>query len=311
MPDAAVVEDDVDIWVGMACNVAIEGHVGLPADPDGLREAASAAQTKDQKALAGCVRAWESLEPDAPITSDVLQQLNHLVRGDASSEAGAWRTGPVYVMSVSRRWFPAIDPRRFENDNVGRHFEYETVQEVVYEAPPAALVPEMMEKYLRGIEQWGDHPLAPWWAHLMLVLIHPWNDGNGRTSRLVEAHLFRSQGVPAPWASTRNNWPHRPIYYQTLNETRYQIDPGEFYLHQIRMRESPAPEVFTKKPRFITGEATTRSLPPSTTDTPTTIPKADAKRDKEALKWLAAAQTLPPDQRELAMGRYWSAILGD
>ena len=311
VPDTAAVEEDMDLWVGMACNVAIEGHTGLPADPDGLREAARAGRTKDQKALACCVRAWKSLEPDTPITGDILRRLNRLVRGDTNSDAGAWRTSPVFVMRVSRRWAPTIDPRRFENEDVERHFEYETVQEVLYEAPPAPLVPEMMEKYLEGIEQWGDHPLAPWWAHLMLVLIHPWGDGNGRTSRLVEAHLFRRQGVPAPWASTRNNWPHRPLYYQALNETRDQIDPGVFYHHQIQMRESPAPMIFTKEPRFITGEVHTRSGPPPATEPPPSIPKVDMERDRKALKWLASAHALPPDHRELAMGRYWSALYED
>ena len=300
VPDAVPVEDDTDLWVGMACNVAIEGHTELPSGPDGLRETAKTGRANDPKALAGCATAWESLDADAAITENALQRLNRLVREGEKPDVGAWRTGSVYVTRTSRRVFPT--------GNSLHPFEYEDVTEVVYEAPPGPLVPEMMEKYLQVVEQWGDHPLAPWWAHLMLVLIHPWGDGNGRTARLVEAHLFRRQGIPAPWASTRNNWPHRPVYYQALNETRHRNDPGEFYLHQIRMREHPAPIMFEKKPGFITGKARTRPGPPLSTGVPAPDPKI-TERDREALELLAFAQALPPNERKHAMIRYWSASI--
>jgi len=56
-------------------------------------------------------------------------------------------------------------------------------------------------------------------AHLYLVWIHPFGDGNGRTARLIEFHLLLSAGVPATAAHLLSNH-----YNQTRTEYYRQLD---------------------------------------------------------------------------------------
>jgi Fic family protein len=56
-------------------------------------------------------------------------------------------------------------------------------------------------------------------AHLHLVWIHPFGDGNGRTARLVEFQILITSGVPAPAAHLLSNH-----YSQTRAEYYRQLD---------------------------------------------------------------------------------------
>jgi Fic family protein len=56
-------------------------------------------------------------------------------------------------------------------------------------------------------------------AHLYLVWIHPFGDGNGRTARLVEFHILLAAGVPSPAAHLLSNH-----YNQTRSEYYRQLD---------------------------------------------------------------------------------------
>lgn len=49
-------------------------------------------------------------------------------------------------------------------------------------------------------------------AHLYLVLIHPFGDGNGRTSRIIEAHILKSAGYRFVYTMLSN------YYYRNLDE---------------------------------------------------------------------------------------------
>ncbi len=67
-------------------------------------------------------------------------------------------------------------------------------------------------------------------AHLRLVAIHPWCDGNGRMSRSLQTLLIAREGVLAPEFSSIEAWLGRPgntwEYYQVLSRrgARYQPD---------------------------------------------------------------------------------------
>ena len=219
IPVSTGVDPQVDLWVGMASSVAIEGYSALPHTPEQLEKEAAWEGGAAGAALAGCYRAWRTLPVDQRIDRAVLETLNRVVRNGAGG--GQWRTVTVHVMR-------------------GR--------EVVYTAPPPERVPEMMELFVEWLTRWDDHPLAAWWAHFVLVSIHPWEDGNGRTARLVEAHLLRKQNLGGWWASTRGNWPHRPAYYRTLGDTRHKQDLKAFYAHQQRMRRDAPPGTFHAVP---------------------------------------------------------------
>ncbi|MCK9899146.1 Fic family protein [Frankia sp. Cpl3] len=57
-------------------------------------------------------------------------------------------------------------------------------------------------------------------AHLHLVSIHPWADGNGRMSRSLQTLMIAREGVLAPEFSSIEAWLGRPgntwEYYREL-----------------------------------------------------------------------------------------------
>lgn len=57
-------------------------------------------------------------------------------------------------------------------------------------------------------------------AHLYLVWIHPFGDGNGRTARLLEFHILLAAGVPSPAAHLLSNHYNltRSEYYRQLDQ---------------------------------------------------------------------------------------------
>lgn len=57
-------------------------------------------------------------------------------------------------------------------------------------------------------------------AHVYLAWIHPFDDGNGRTARLLELHILLEAGVPAPAAHLLSNHYNatRAEYYRQLDQ---------------------------------------------------------------------------------------------
>ena len=70
-------------------------------------------------------------------------------------------------------------------------------------------------------------------AHLYIAWIHPFGDGNGRTSRLVEFQILLSSGVPTVAAHLLSNH-----YNQTRTEYYRQLDQGQQHLVAISSHSS-------------------------------------------------------------------------
>ena len=83
---------------------------------------------------------------------------------------------------------------------------YRTIQNYVinsatdrslYRPPPPTTVEPLMREYAEWLNA-GHRDLAPYYraalAHLNFVAIHPFNDGNGRTARLIEALVLYRAG---------------------------------------------------------------------------------------------------------------------
>lgn len=107
----------------------------------------------------------EYLVSGAPIGEGVIREIHkHLVRGVRGGKAkpGEWRTIQNYVA----------------NGQTG---------EIIYTPPPAEDVPELMRELVQWLRDEGAvHPvLVAGIAQFQLVHIHPFVDGNGRTSRLL------------------------------------------------------------------------------------------------------------------------------
>jgi Fic family protein len=114
---------------------------------------------------------------DFSFSKGLLNSLHWMLQGHrhtAARPAGQWRRGPVYVTDLR-------DP---------------TI--AAYTGPDADKVPSLMAELVdwlnRGEE--STHPLVKAaMAHLHLVSIHPWCDGNGRMSRSLQTLMIAREGV--------------------------------------------------------------------------------------------------------------------
>jgi Fic family protein len=82
-------------------------------------------------------------------------------------------------------------------------------QPPVYTAPDAADVPTLMDELLGWLNE-GDLDAPEYvraaMAHLNLVSIHPWRDGNGRVSRAIHTLVLARERILAPEFSSIEEW---------------------------------------------------------------------------------------------------------
>jgi Fic family protein len=149
---------------------------------------------------------------DFSFSKGLLNALHWMLQGHrhtAAKPVGQWRRGPVYV----------TDPRD------------PTI--AAYTGPDADDVPGLMTELVDWLNHGEEstHPLVKAaMAHLHLVSIHPWCDGNGRMSRSLQTLMIAREGVLAPEFSSIEAWLGRPgntwEYYRELNArgSRYLPD---------------------------------------------------------------------------------------
>lgn len=159
-------------------SVSIEGNpLDYPAVQAALVEEERAADPSRREAR-NAYDAYEfanHLAQDAVLTVDqgLLRTFNWLLLdglpGGAAENRGRYRNSSMFIQD------PATGETR-------------------YTAPPAAWVPDLMDALEDDITDWtvDDRPeIAAAKAHFGLVTIHPYSDGNGRTSRLVADLILR------------------------------------------------------------------------------------------------------------------------
>lgn len=126
-----------------------------------------------------------------------IKELHHLVlKGIDDFNAGRYRTDNVFIRGANH-------------------------------VPPNFIkVPELMEKLIINYDEWNKyHPIVrATLLHGELVKIHPFIDGNGRTSRLVmNMDLMRSGYVPV--IIKKEN---RLRYYEVLDKAHVEEDYTDF-----------------------------------------------------------------------------------
>ncbi|MCP9488217.1 MAG: Fic family protein [Gaiellaceae bacterium MAG52_C11] len=168
---------------------AVEGEPTLDAD------------TETQFALAGYRDAMtyvlqvaddETLEVD----EGLLKSLHFMMlKHDLTKNPGRWRPGAIYV-------------RR------------ESSGEIVYEGPPHDEIPRSIAEMLAQLDGEDDCPVLvkAAMAHLNLVLIHPFSDGNGRMARCLQTLVLARDRVVAPTFSSIEEFLGRntAAYYEVL-----------------------------------------------------------------------------------------------
>lgn len=114
-------------------------------------------------------------EGEVDVDETLLKSLHFMMlKYDLSKRPGRWRLGDVFV-------------RRGVDD------------EVVYEGPNAERVPELVGELLTSLRN-GDGPVLvrAAMAHLNLVMIHPFKEGNGRMARCLQALVLARDRIVAP-----------------------------------------------------------------------------------------------------------------
>lgn len=100
--------------------------------------------------------------------------------------------------------------------------EDEDTHQVVYEGPAADLVPELVGELLSGLDDEGSRPVLvkAAMAHLNLVMIHPFRDGNGRMARCLQTLVLARDGILAPEFSSIEEYlgHNTAAYYAILAE---------------------------------------------------------------------------------------------
>lgn len=110
---------------------------------------------------------------------------------------GRWRSGPVGVTGSDGR--------------------------IVYQAPDAEEVPGLMAEVVEWLQN-GDRDahavIRAAMAHLHVVSVHPFRDGNGRISRIVQSLVLAQEGLMSPEFGSIEEYlgAHTADYYAALNE---------------------------------------------------------------------------------------------
>lgn len=127
----------------------------------------------------------------------LIRSLHYMMLSyDLTKRPGRWRLGPILV----------------QRDEDGA---------TVYDGPPPDAVPGLMAELIDALRADGSSPLVrAAMAHLNLVMIHPFRDGNGRMARCLQTLVLAREGILAPEFSSieeylgRNTQP----YYNVLGE---------------------------------------------------------------------------------------------
>jgi Fic family protein len=131
-----------------------------------------------------------SLEVD----EGLLKSLHFMmIKHDLRKNPGQWRPGSIYVQKEGG--------------------------EAVYEGPPSDEVPALMAEALRELRR-DESPVLvkAAMAHLNLVLIHPFSDGNGRMGRCLQTLVLARDRLLAPVFSSIEEFLGRntQAYYDVL-----------------------------------------------------------------------------------------------
>ncbi|MGE5280928.1 MAG: Fic family protein [Chloroflexota bacterium] len=184
-------------WVGsvrrMLAARAIQGSNSIEGYNVSVEDAVAAiegdepaeAQAESWQAVTGYRRAMTyvlqlAADEHFELSAHLIRSLHFMMTEyDLEAGPGLWRPGPIWV----------------RNESTG---------DVVYEGPDAEQVPGLIDEL---IEQLADSQDAPpmvrgAMAHLSLVMIHPFRDGNGRMARCLQTLVLARERILAPdWCS--------------------------------------------------------------------------------------------------------------
>jgi hypothetical protein len=202
-------------WVGQVRRVlgarAIQGSNSIEGYDVSVEDALAAiggeeptdASTEAWNAVSGYRRAMTYVlqlaqDEHFEYTPQILRSL-HFMMTEYSLDAspGLWRPGPIWI----------------RNDATG---------DVVYEGPPPDELPGLVRELTSELSGDNETPVLvrAAMAHLNLVMIHPFRDGNGRMSRCLQTLVLARDQILAPQFSSIEEYLGRNTqsYYRALQQ---------------------------------------------------------------------------------------------
>lgn len=208
----------------------------------GLRRTTLARAIRGSNSIEGYVVAEDdaaaALDDEAPVSAD--ERTFAEIRG--------YRHALGYVLQMSAdphfAWDPSVlrgmhymmlahdlskSPGQYRSGEIFVHDE--RTDQRVYEGPDAELVPGLMAELAQRL---GDEPeidpvVRAAMAHLNLVMIHPFRDGNGRMARALQTLALSREAIVEPAFSSIEEWlgHNTDDYYRVLLTTGQRAwNPG-------------------------------------------------------------------------------------
>lgn len=164
----------------------------------------------DELAFAAYARAMQhvgvlALEDDFKWSRRLILDLHFdICSFQPDKRPGALRDGPIYITAPDGS--------------------------TAFEGPSAESVPALVDEFVKVSATTRDHPLvAAAMAHLNLVSIHPFEDGNGRAARVVQSLVIARTGETAPELGSIEEFlaAHTASYYEALASAQGgKLDPS-------------------------------------------------------------------------------------
>jgi Fic family protein len=137
-------------------------------------------------------------EPDFAYSEQLLKSLHFMMTSySLKNRPGLWRAGAIFI----------------------RH---EASGDIVYEGADIDAVPLLMRELVDNLNEDTDCPplVHAAMAHLNLVMVHPFRDGNGRMARCLQTLVLARRGILSPVFCSIEEYLGRntPAYYKVLEE---------------------------------------------------------------------------------------------
>ncbi|MFM8598300.1 MAG: Fic family protein [Mycobacterium sp.] len=182
---------------------SIEGYEAKLDDALAIEMGEEALDASDETALA--IKGYRDAmtyvlqlaeEPRFRFEEQLIKSLHFMMTNyDLKSRPGRWRAGPTYVQKVE-------------------------TGDIVYEGVDVDSIDSLVRELATYLESDGDIPIVvkAAMAHLNLVLIHPFRDGNGRMARCLQTLVLAREGIVSPVFSSIEEYLGRNTqsYYDVL-----------------------------------------------------------------------------------------------
>ena len=171
---------------------ALDGEEPISADEKTF------AEIQGYRQALGYVLAMGDAEYSTFNASEIRAMHYMMLAHDQAKSPGRYRKGPIYVHD-------------------------ERSDQVVYEGPDAAMVPELIDALVDSLHTGhsSDPVVRSAMAHLNLVMIHPFRDGNGRMARALATLVLTRSDIGEPEFSSIEEWlgANTDDYYNVLAHT--------------------------------------------------------------------------------------------